>query len=234
MLKRMFNGTSNYFSKHFMQLMLFLVLLFVFRPFDRGGVYLGLWQLWLSGVFIAAVFNSNHSERVKSVVLWLAVPALVLNWVSLFIPNKWVLVAYLFFTFIFIAICATSIITRVILNARVTLETLRGVICVYFMIAFAFAFFYVMLNHLAPDSFFLSKGDMREFTHHQFLSEMMYYSFVTQLTIGYGDITAIRDVAQTASILEGIIGQFYIAMLVARLVAVYSFMSKQGKKLPEE
>ena len=51
----------------------------------------------------------------------------------------------------------------------------------------------------------------------------MYFSFVTLLTIGYGDITALKDLAQTCSILEGIAGQFYIAILVSRLVAVYSF-----------
>ena len=54
---------------------------------------------------------------------------------------------------------------------------------------------------------------------------MLYFSFITLLTIGYGDIVAIKDVGQTATVIEGIIGQFYVAILVARLVAVYSFYS---------
>ncbi len=58
---------------------------------------------------------------------------------------------------------------------------------------------------------------------------MLYFSFVTLLTIGYGDITAVKDTAQTAVIMEGIIGQFYIAILVARIVSIYSFFS--DKKL---
>ncbi len=57
----------------------------------------------------------------------------------------------------------------------------------------------------------------------------MYFSFVTLLTIGYGDITPLQAISQTFVILEGIIGQFYIAILVARIVSVYSLM--QDKEL---
>jgi hypothetical protein len=51
---------------------------------------------------------------------------------------------------------------------------------------------------------------------------MLYFSFVTLLTIGYGDIIPVNDIAQTAVVFEGMIGQFYVAILVARLVSLYS------------
>ena len=44
-----------------------------------------------------------------------------------------------------------------------------------------------------------------------FLSDMFYFSFITLLTIGYEDIVPIIDVSQTAVVMEGIIGQFYVA-----------------------
>ncbi len=56
---------------------------------------------------------------------------------------------------------------------------------------------------------------------------MLYLSFITLLTIGFGDIVPIRDMGQTAVVLEGIIGQFYIAILVSRLVGIYSFNSNK-------
>ena len=52
---------------------------------------------------------------------------------------------------------------------------------------------------------------------------MMYFSFVTLITIGFGDITPLKDISQTVVILEGIVGQFYVAILVARIVSVYAF-----------
>jgi hypothetical protein len=91
------------------------------------------------------------------------------------------------------------------------------------MVAFGFSFTYLFIAYLLPGSFQFESSIPSTMTHSHFLSEMMYFSFVTLLTIGYGDITAIHDVAQTLTILEGIIGQFYIAILVSRLVAVYSF-----------
>ena len=136
---------------------------------------------------------------------------------------------YLAFTALFIFICCSSIISRVILNAKVTLETLRGAICVYFMIAFGFAFTFYFIEFIVPGSFHLMSSSPDFYNHNHYISEMLYFSFVTLLSIGYGDIIATGDVAQTFAILEGIIGQFYVAILVARLVAVYTLMSKEGK-----
>lgn len=64
--------------------------------------------------------------------------------------------------------------------------------------------------------------------HHHFFSNMLYFSFVTLLTMGYGDIVPTKQWGETVAVLEAIIGQFYIAILVARIISVYSFMS--GKK----
>lgn len=213
----------RYFTTNFNVFLTFLILLFIFRPYDRGGVYIAVWELWFVGAVLAAIWNCKHTPGAKTAALIFGLPGLLLHWVDLLYPHPLLNQAYLFFSVIFISICAGSIITRVILNAKVTLETLRGVICVYFLIAFAFAFAYLFIEFLIPGSFRLPDLGASYYVHNHYLSEMMYFSFVTLLTIGYGDIIALKDIAQTVTILEGIIGQFYIAILVARLVSVYSF-----------
>jgi hypothetical protein len=50
----------------------------------------------------------------------------------------------------------------------------------------------------------------------------MYFSFVTLSTIGYGDIIPVNHVARMLAIIEATSGLLYMAMLVARLVALYS------------
>ena len=52
-------------------------------------------------------------------------------------------------------------------------------------------------------------------------SGFMYYSFITLTTVGYGDITPVTGVARSFSLLEGIVGQTYMAVLVARLVGLH-------------
>ena len=51
-------------------------------------------------------------------------------------------------------------------------------------------------------------------------NDFIYYSFVTLTTVGYGDITPVSPPARTLSWLEAMMGQFYIAVLVAFLVGI--------------
>ena len=121
-----------------------------------------------------------------------------------------------------------SIMKRVLLEARVTLETLRGAICAYLLIAFAFACIYTFIEVVFPGSFSYGAHSLDLAGNYNFFSWILYFSFVTLLTIGYGDLTPLNSFSQSFSILEGIVGQFYVAMLVSRLIAVYSPSSKNN------
>ncbi|HEY4255275.1 MAG TPA: potassium channel family protein, partial [Chlamydiales bacterium] len=90
-------------------------------------------------------------------------------------------------------------------------------------IAFLFAYVYYLIEFLVPETFHLANSSLSVFSYALYISQMLYFSFVTLLTIGYGDIVAAKGAGQTAAVLEGIIGQFYVAILVARLVSVYTF-----------
>ncbi len=50
---------------------------------------------------------------------------------------------------------------------------------------------------------------------------MIYYSFVTMTTLGYGDITPVSRMAKNLALLEAVWGQTYLAVLVARLVGLH-------------
>lgn len=234
-MKKPWKWIRSLFSSYYSILLYLLVLLFIFRPYEQGLLYHAGWKLVLTGAFFSAIFNCHHPQKVKIITFILAVPSLILSWTSLIFPYLIFFVANAGITILFMAICASSILYDVVLRARVTLETLRGVICAYFMVAFSFAYVYYLIEYLYPGSFHLESTIPLE-AHSQYLSEMFYFSFTTLLAIGFGDITAKFNIAQTACVLEGIIGQFYVAILVARLVAVYSFYAdkKMLKKLEKE
>jgi hypothetical protein len=162
---------------------------------------------------------------VKWIASGLAIPSVILSWVNLIHPSEVIFVSNAVTTILFMFVCVASILYDVVLRAHVTLETLRGVICAYFMLAFAFAYVYFLIEYMIPGTFMFSRTEVSVFSFTHYISEMLYFSFVTLLTIGYGDIVAVKDVGQTATVLEGVIGQFYVAILVARLVSVYSFYS---------
>ena len=64
------------------------------------------------------------------------------------------------------------------------------------------------------------------------LPELVYYSFVTITTLGYGDLTPVKPLARTVAFLEGFVGQFYVAVLVAWLVGMYLSSKDQNPQKP--
>lgn len=214
-------------SGYYNFLLLFLVILFASRPYEQGLIYIAIWKSIFTCSFFSAIFNVKHNRYVKLSAMILAVPTLFFSWTELFNTSEWLFFGNALFTIAFLGICTTSILFDVILHAKVTLETLRGVVCAYFMFAFLFAYIYYLIEYIVPGSFHLIHRDVSFITYSRNLSQMMYFSFVTLLTIGFGDITPILNFGQTAVVIEGIIGQFYIAILVARIVSVYSLPAQK-------
>ena len=52
------------------------------------------------------------------------------------------------------------------------------------------------------------------------INSYLYYSFVSLLTIGFGDITPLTPLGRMLTIIEGMLGQFYLVILVSRLVGI--------------
>ena len=55
-----------------------------------------------------------------------------------------------------------------------------------------------------------------------FLTAAIYYSFVTLTTLGYGDIVPRSEVGRGLAMLEAVVGQLYLAVMIARLVSLYA------------
>ncbi len=82
--------------------------------------------------------------------------------------------------------------------------------------ASTWAVVYGIIEQLAPGSFAL-----KESASGGRWIQLLYYSIVTQTTLGYGDVTPLSPVAQIWSALEATLGVFYLGILVARLVSIY-------------
>lgn len=214
-------------SGQFTQLLVFLVLLFLFRPSERTLVFNLVWQLLFAAVLFAAIFNCHHSKLVKQSALAVGIPALLFNWGSFFFPTHLVVTTAHIFAMLFLVICTWSILHLVIVRAQVTVETLRGAICGYLMIGYFFTLVFTVCELHNPQSFEITHAVPTVYAHSQYLGAMVYFSFSTLLSIGFGDIVPLTNVAQSFAILEGVIGHFYLAILVARLVAVYSLREEK-------
>ncbi|MFU2208708.1 potassium channel family protein [Solidesulfovibrio sp. C21] len=113
---------------------------------------------------------------------------------------------------------------------RVNLDTVLGGLCVYLFMGAMWFLLYGLVNRLIPDAFAFT-------VHPGPLSPEMtdrllfFFSYVTLMTIGYGDIVPLSPVAQVLAILEGLLGQFYLVFFMARLVGLH-VAAKQGDPEP--
>lgn len=109
-------------------------------------------------------------------------------------------------------------------QTRVTAETLWAGINIYLLFGMLFAFLYGAVLALYPGAF---AGGILENDGQGVAQSMVYYSFVTMTTLGYGDITPKIHVAATLAYVQALIGQLYVAILIARLVSMYSTQSDE-------
>jgi len=112
-----------------------------------------------------------------------------------------------------------------ILEGEVTVNRICGGICVFVLIGLCFSLLHMMVAagdaKAYRDNFDATSnvGDSlsREYRYPIFI----YFSFCTLSTVGYGDIVPVSRLARSCAMLEGMTGQLYLAILVARLVGLH-------------
>jgi voltage-gated potassium channel len=108
------------------------------------------------------------------------------------------------------------ILTSVFSAQVVTSETLRAAVCLYLLLGITFACTYFLGSLMVPDAILHDNAPAKQMT------EMIYLSFSTLTTLGYGDIRPNVSALRSVAILEGISGQLFLTLLVARLVGLHT------------
>jgi len=100
---------------------------------------------------------------------------------------------------------------------RITSHRLQGAVVVYLSLATIFAAIFSLIWELSPSAFAglpAARDDL------SVIATMMYFSLTSLTTSGYGDIVAVDPFARSLANLESILGQFFLAITVARLVTL--------------
>jgi hypothetical protein len=125
-----------------------------------------------------------------------------------------------------VCICASAITVDVYRAKTVTLGTLLGSCSVYLLLGILFALIYQLVDRLDPDAFNFA-GEHPSTTDEQ--SQLLYYSYVTLTTLGYGDVTPSSEGARMLAALQAVLGQLFVAIMVARLVALQTARIAMGR-----
>ena len=175
-------------------------------------------------VFALGVLTSIRQRAVFVPGIVVAVLATSTTWSSFFIDHAGVFVAGRCLATAALLLTAIIILGAVIRQHLATDHSVYGAICTYLLLGLAWAMLYSAVDRVDRNAFDIPHRRLMEasFAGQQVtaFSQMVFFSFVTMSTLGYGDITPTTQVAETLAWLQSVIGQFYLAVLVARLVSV--------------
>lgn len=212
-----------YTSERSLSLMLVLLLLLVFvvYPFvDLQGMSRLLIEVFFSMVLISGTFAMER--RIRRFAYGLLGLSLVLRWISYASPSRELLLANTVISILFIAFACAVILSRVFASGPVTSYRIQGAVTVYLLIGIVFGMLYTAILLIEPSSFELEATPDSDVStvYDEASGRLTYFSFITLTTVGYGDVTPQGPIARQFAVLEGLIGQLYPAILLARLVSM--------------
>ena len=168
----------------------------------------------LAAIIPAGPVRSRPILLVFLIVAWLARP--LTDWLG-----HSVLSALTMGIWTVIGLLATVAALRFAMAAtKVDAEHLYAALSAYLLAGTCFGLLYWVLEQIQSGTFAAS-GEFSQ-------ASAIYFSFVTLATLGYGDIAPRADVARGLAIVEGVGGQLFLAVLVARLVSLYSKPGNQS------
>ena len=208
---------KNSSQTRFLLLLVSLLALMVLEPFLFDYTRLRfLLEIFFSIILFASIYAVSEKKGVSLMAILLALPKFGTTWASISISHPLLNFFDSFLGIIFIAYIIVLILKHIFNQDNVTAETIYGAIVVYILLGLMWVFLYYLTELLHPGSFSLT-----EVLDAESKKSLYFFSFVTLTTLGYGDITPVSAPARSLAMLEAIVGQMYIAVLIARLVGIH-------------
>ncbi len=190
----------------------------------------------LSIPLVAGLYAVSNSRRLAIASIAFLVGVAALGAFSVIHGHPFWLVADIALRSVFITALTFWIGREVWIEEDVSVDTLIGGICVYLLVGFLFAHVYVMLEILQPGALEIAGKPVVIATGRvhplQNAPELMYFSYTTLTTVAFGDIMPATAPARLAAMAEGMLGQLYPTIFIARLVSLY-VAQRRGSKHPE-
>ena len=227
------SSRSGNFRSSVAQFLGALILMLFAAPFlDELEYGQAIDSMLITLVLILGVLAVGRSHRTLVLAVVLMVPAVVARWIHHIQPGLFSPTLPSFTALIFVGFVEFQLLHFIFRTPRVNSEVLCAGISGYLLLGILWTSAYMLVAGLNPDaahpafSFNISNVSAHSLT--QF--EAYYFSFITLSTVGYGDITPLSNGARTLAMTEAMTGTLYMAVLISRLVALYS---SQGPDSPE-
>jgi len=198
------------------QFLIAIVVLFVSTPFIeplRSGPLIE--SILFTVVLISGVLAIADRRSAVIIATVLATASLAGRWFSHLRPDQMPSELFLIGGILFVLFVVINLLRFVLTASEVDTEVLCASISAYLLLGLLWTFAYWLVAELIPNAFAFS-GDDKSLAGF----DGFYFSFITMSTVGYGDITPVAKVARMLAAMEAMTGLLYVAVLIARLVAL--------------
>ena len=204
----------------FVSLLIFLVSYPLFETRETAALVL---DVVFSIIMVSSTYVVSHQRKVLIATLVLGIPTFITWWGVRLVPSTAVDIAGLAFSTVFFVFVIAVILRSMLSRGDVTVDVIFGAMSVYLLIGVTWTFIFAIVEISSPGSFDFGSlaSEAIVSARHGELRFLSYFSLVTLSTLGYGDITPVTPLARSLASIEAVIGQLYIAVLVARLVGMH-------------
>jgi hypothetical protein len=194
--------------------LLFLTLTFIVMAAGPPDAWTRVITVFLQGLtLLAALLASRVNRHLFRLAAVIALLSLLAALGSVVATGSHDPTSGFFLLNILLVATVPFVIGRALWKRRVIdVRTVLGAVCIYVLLGMMFAFLYAAIGNLSSGPFFVQTGNPS-------VQDFLYFSYITQTTVGYGDFTAAGDLGRALAVLEALSGQLYLVTIIAVLVS---------------
>ncbi len=205
-----------------------LITLLLFHPvLENSSVGTLILVLLGNIVVLTALYAVSWNNRRLAVGLLLALPNVIIAWSFFFHQNFAINIAQIGSEILFFTYTLVTILQRIFKANQVSLDELFGALNVFILIGVTWGLLYSLVEAFSPGAFLL--GDLPRNS-----STLIYFSFSTLGTLGLGDVRPVLPFARALTVLEMLVGLFFMAVSFGKLVAIFRLETVFHQKVISE
>jgi voltage-gated potassium channel len=219
---------ARHFYKHrylyLLTITLMQVFLVSFFP-DRGNLLIN--EITFSLFMLANLNFVRDNRKFVIVLLVFAVTSVIMVWIPTQSETGQQIFAFEHvITILFISTIIYLIILQVVRSKDVSLNMILGVITIYILFGMVAGSCNQLIYHFNHEAF---TGNLDPTDN----ADLKYFSYVTMTTLGYGDISPVSQLARATAVFFSLLGQIYLAVVIALIVGKYVSHSDREKSKME-
>jgi len=205
------------FANHYLLASILLVFFIGPVAFDYGLLSIVNLEILFLLILIFSIFLHQHDTKLFKVTV-VSLIIILIN--ILFFDNNQSVSQY-FLKILIVSITIVELFKEIFKTKIIDSHIISSAISIYVLIGIFWYLLFMFLLMIDPDSF-----DIRNFNPEMVSIDMIYFSFTTLTTLGYGDIIPVSYTAKMWSITEAMMGVMFLAVMISRVVSLFGSKKK--------